>query len=159
MQKRQTAYKIWIKNLVNGSYQKETGEFGLGYILVNDMKCGRVNLIATVIHKYQNDVGNYYNLTLDDGSSSIKVKTWNEDIKLLQFIEIGDQVLIIGKPKENNGEIFISPEIVKKMNPTWIQVRKIELEKLWGVVEREQLITVTSEYVDKGVKIIEEVLI
>lgn len=156
VQKRQTAQKVWIKNLVNGSYQKDPGEFGPSYVVVKDLKCGRVNLIATVIHKYQNETGNYYNLTLDDGSGSVKVKTWNEDVKLLQNSEIGDQVLIVGKPKENNGEIFISPEIVKKTDPVWIQIRKKELGKLWGAVERDQIITVAPENVDEGMTIIEE---
>jgi len=132
-QTRQTAFKVWISDLVNNHITKQEGEWEPSYVLIKDKKISRVNLIANVVMKYNNEEKTYSNITLDDGSSQIRIKVWREDTKLLENLEIGDIVLVIGKPREYNSEIYIAPEIIKKIeNPSWMKVRKSELEKEYG---------------------------
>jgi len=134
---RQTAYKVWISDLISNPYKKDPGEWSPNYIEIKDKKVSRVNIIATTIMKYENQEGGNMSITLDDSSASIRVKVWKDDIKLLQDIQIGDTILVIGRPRQFSGEIYIVPEIVNKVeNPTWQKIRKLELEKEFGVRQK-----------------------
>lgn len=156
MQKRQTAYKIWINDLLNNNYVKQAGEWEPNYVEFNGMKVARVNLIASVVFKFKSEDNNYVALTLDDNSGSIRVKVWGEDVKLLDSFEAGDIVLVIGRVREFNNEIYINPEIVKKMDPNWELVRKLELIKEYGKPE----IKIIKQEVKEEVKeVVEEEVI
>mgnify|MGYP003980217591 FL=1 len=85
---RQTAYKVWISDLINGEFVKPEGEWTPSYIQVRDNKVSRANIIANVIMNYKNDESTYVSLTLDDGSDNISLKAWNEDTKILEDIHI-----------------------------------------------------------------------
>lgn len=134
---RQTAYKIWISDLVNGEFINPEGEWDPSYVKIKDLNVSRVNIIANAIDKYKNEDSNYISLTLDDGSDNISLKTWNEDSKLLNNIEIGDMILVIARVKEYNNKIYLTPEIVRKLDkPEWMILRKKELISEYG--ERTQ---------------------
>lgn len=145
MQKRNIAYKIWLSNLLNGTFIKREEEFQSDYIETNGYKISRVNLIGNVTFKYESQDGNYLSVTLDDGSFSIRLKAWNEDTRLLQNINQGDMVLVVGKLRKFNDEIYLIPEVVKLIdNPNIEMLRKLELFKEFGkplVIEsKEQII-------------------
>lgn len=130
---RQTAYKCWISSLTNGKYIKQEGKWDPNYIQTEKEKISRVNILANVVMKYKSEDGNYVSIVLDDGSDTIRVKTWKEDTHLLINIEVGDIILIIGRPREYQNEIYIIPEIIKKIeDPNWELVRKLELIKKYG---------------------------
>lgn len=124
IQPRQTAFKVLISDLINGNYIIQEGWIP-NYIQVKDKQISRINLMAAVIDKQSSE--SLITLTLDDGSGNIQAKTFNEDIKKLQDINIGDFILIIGRPRKYNEQLFIAVEIAKKINPAWGKVRKIEL--------------------------------
>ena len=63
---RQTAYKVRIKDLFSGTYAKEEGEFGINYVLFKNKKISRVNIIANVIEKYENEDKSYGVIDFDD---------------------------------------------------------------------------------------------
>src|SRR4030042_319255 len=44
--------------------------------------------------------------------------------------EVGDLVLIIGRPRVYNEQKYLLPEIVKKINPRWGAYRQLQLEIL-----------------------------
>ena len=149
---RQTAYKVWIADLVNGEYISPGGEWVPNYVQINDKKVSRVNIIANSIAKFQNEEGTYISLTLDDGSDNITLKVWNEDTKILEDINIGDMILTIARVKQYNNQVYLVPEIVKKLEKSeWIILRKKELmeeygervqtEKVEEKVEEEPIIT------------------
>ena len=65
------------------------------------------------------------------------MRIWNEGTNAFSDVEVGDIVLVVGKVKEYNGFVYITPEIIKKIdNPLWLKVRKLELVKLYGEVQR-----------------------
>ncbi|PIN79317.1 hypothetical protein COY26_04100 [Candidatus Woesearchaeota archaeon CG_4_10_14_0_2_um_filter_33_10] len=125
-QKRQIAYKARIADLINGGYVKEEG-WTPNYIITKQGKhISRINLIGTVISKTE-EGSEYQSLVVDDGSGTISLRLFekNDNVK---NIEIGDVVLLIGRPREYGSEKYIVPEIIKKINnKKWIDVRKIEL--------------------------------
>jgi|SRR3989338_1394716 len=133
-QKRQVAYKVRIKDILNGKYIKEEG-WRPNYIIIDDKKVSRVNLIGIIVDKqleFDREI-----LVVDDGSGKITIR--NFDDRNLDDLGIGDIILVIGRPKEYNNEKYIAPEILKKIkNKKWIDFRKKELgtEKIVGKKER-----------------------
>ncbi|MBS3107688.1 hypothetical protein J4468_02125 [Candidatus Woesearchaeota archaeon] len=155
--RRQVACKIWISDLVTGQYVKSKGDYEPNFVIVRDKNISRVNLIANVIMKYDSE--NFVSITLDDGSATVKVNAWREDVKMMSALKIGDIVNVIGKVRENNLEIFLAPEIVKVLdNPNWELVRKLELYKEYGKPSFNETTTVV---VPKDVKedVIEEIVV
>lgn len=126
--KRHTAYKLKIGDVLSGS-QITDGE-RLKFIDVNGTNVARVNLIANVIDKYiQDEEKKFASVTLDDASGQIKLKLFGEDIEKLKHLEQGDTILAIGLLREWNKEIYVTPEILKKKDPQYLLLRKLEVEK------------------------------
>lgn len=130
--KRSTAYKFWIKDLLNAVPLSRGGSHVFD---IRGKEALRVNVIAIVIDKQTNEEKTFSAITLDDGTETIRVKTWNEDVKKLEHISIGDPVMVIGKISLYSNDLSIRPEIVKKQEPEWLLVRKKELEKIYGKPE------------------------
>ena len=156
VQNRQVAYKVWISNLINGVYHKEAGEWEPNYILVDGKKISRINLIATVVNKFSDDSIEYSNLELDDGSGTIMVKAWKEDVKLFDKVSIGSLILIVGRAKEFNEEKYILPEVVKILDSVeWAKLRRLELIKEYGepkMLEKPVLVGESSESLVENVE-------
>lgn len=145
MVSRNTAYKLWISDVNSSNYVKAFGEFESNYIEFKDKKVSRINIIATVINKYE--TGNYSSILIDDGSSQISVKAWNEDKRIIDKANIGDTILLIGKIKQNSlgSGMYIQGEIIKKLDEKWLLARKHELEKEYGKLELMETKPKTAE--------------
>ena len=120
---RLPAYKVWLSSINNGSYVKPTEEFTPPHIDVEGKKISRINLVATVVQKTETEDKSYSSLTVDDGSAQIRIKTWREDTKLLNQINVSDVLIIIRK---------IIKEIVKKIQSKLQMLRNLELYKEYG---------------------------
>lgn len=155
-QKRQTAYKFWIRDIAGA--EAGVSEEGAMYFKIRGKDVLRVNVLAVVIHKYVSENGNYVFVTFDDGSGQIRLKAWNEDTQILSKMDVGDLVLVIGKVGLNNNEIFIRPEAVRKMDVDWELVRKLELTKMYGVPSGEKNIAV-QEVRDGPSLVVEEMVV
>ena len=124
-QRRQTAYKVSIKDILNSRYIKNEG-FTPNYIEVNTREISRVNIIGFVVQK--SELSNYKILAIDDGTGKISARVF-ENSALLSEVNISDVVIIIGRPREFSSEKYILIEIIKKIDPVWAKVRKLELRK------------------------------
>lgn len=142
-QRRQVAYKTCIKELVEGSYVKQEG-WQPNYILTKyGKKISRVNLMATVITIQSDKTPK--TMLVDDGTGSITLRSF-EETKLMDWLDVGDLILIIGRPKEFGESKYIVPEILKKItNTEWIKVRQKELQSL-GLKSVENEIAKTPKY-------------
>ncbi|MBI2507897.1 hypothetical protein HYV89_02990 [Candidatus Woesearchaeota archaeon] len=127
---RQTAYKVPISALLNNQYVEQQG-FEPNYLKINDKQVSRVNLLAVVIDKQVSS--SLATLTLDDSTGIIQVRYFNDDVKKAADINLGDTVLLIGKPRKFNDQIFLAAEITRKTNPAWMKIRKIELKKEFNI--------------------------
>ncbi len=68
-------------------------------------------------------------IVTDDGTGRISVRNFEQN-KIFDDIEIGEVILIIGRPREYGNEIYLLPEVLKKIQDKgWIKVREIELGK------------------------------
>ncbi|MBU0628352.1 MAG: hypothetical protein KKC75_04125 [Nanoarchaeota archaeon] len=137
-QKRQVAHKIRINDVLRGSYVKEEGEWSPNYVLVGDKKVSRVNLMAVVVSKESPENTNHSNLLIDDGSGKISVRSFDGSNNF-EGINIGDFIMIIGRPREYLNEKYIVSEILKKVeNSKWVELRKTELNRAFGAYEAKQ---------------------
>ena len=124
--KRQTAYKCSIGELQKGTFVKKPG-WESNYLMTEHGDFSRVNIIALVIDKGENSI------VIDDGTGQLSARMF-ENTQMLSGISIGDIVLIIGRPREFNEQIYLTLEIAKKVNdPEWIAYRKKELSLITKV--------------------------
>jgi hypothetical protein len=130
---REIAYRTWISDFNNTGFKN-------GGLVVRDKIVSRVNLMGTVVGRYDKG-GSYSALTIDDGSGGMRVKLWNENVRFIEKIKLGDVVNVIGMLRQGmNNEIFVAPEIVKNVNANVELMRKMELVKEIGLWSRESLV-------------------
>ena len=125
--KRRVAYKMQVGSILAGKPILENER--LKFLEYGGKEIVRVNLIANVIDKYvQEGEKKYSSVTLDDASGQIKAKAFGEDIKKFEELIQGDTILVIGLLRVWNNEIYLTPEIIKKKEPVYLLVRKLEIE-------------------------------
>ena len=126
--KRHIANKLRIGSINGGKRVIEGGK--LLHTEVGGKKIVRVNLIANIVDKYiQEGEKKYGSVTLDDATGQIKLKVFGEDLSKVEGFEQGDTVLVIGLLRSWNEEIYVTPEIIKKKDPSFLLVRKLEVER------------------------------
>ncbi len=130
---RHTALKVWIRWLIEGKFISNPG-WESNYIGYNDMKIGRANIVGVVVQKSASKVLNYDYIVVDDGTGRIAVRAF-EERQMLQDLQIGDLVNVIGKPREYGAEVYLVPEIARRIDdPLWAEVRKRELERVSSTI-------------------------
>src|SRR3989344_5652146 len=135
-QKRKTAYKVWIGDLLKSNISMN--ENRLNYVELGNRKIVRVNIIANVIDKYRHNEKPYTSLTLDDSSGQMRVKSFDDTANTSSF-NVGDSVRVIGTVRYFNEELYIQPEIIKKVDEKWLLVRKLELGRHMEVPEESSI--------------------
>ncbi len=110
--------------MLNSKYIK-TGGFDPNYLEIGSQEVSRLNVIAVVVQKAE--INNFKTLAIDDGTGRISARVFENDV-LLDKINVSDIVLIIGRPREFSSERYILIEAIKKVDPAWAKVRKLELE-------------------------------
>ena len=141
-QKRQVAYKVWISDILNSNFMKD--ETSAGYIKINEVVVSRVNLIATVVYKADQEQ-NLSSVMIDDGTGKILLKSF-ENFTAFSKIDVGDMVLAVGRIREFSNEKYIMPEILKKLNDIgWMAVRKLELKYHILAEQKEEKIDGTDK--------------
>lgn len=138
-QKRQIAFKLRIGDLLRGNQifdqtqpenLNQTLRPRLLHVELGDKKIQRVNIIANVIDKFESESeSKFATITLDDGSGQIRARLFGEDVTKFRDLIQGDTLVIIGVLRSFNQELYIMPEIIKKADPKYLLVRKLEIEK------------------------------
>lgn len=129
-QRRQVAYKVRIADILNGRYVKEEG-WEPNYVLTDSGKnVSRANIIATIVLKSAEEGVSYQSLVVDDASGRISIRSFDDSVSF-DDVDIGDTIMLIGRPREFGSVKYVVPEIIKKIiDPKWIELRKLELQKL-----------------------------
>lgn len=130
MPKRMPAVKVRIKDIVMGKFFfGNAEELKPAYVITRfGQKVCRVNILATVVDKFVNEAETYATISLDDGTEAIRAKLFRERVRLAKEIEVGDLVIVIGKLKQFNSEIYVNAEIVRKVSdPNYEMYRKLEI--------------------------------
>src|SRR3989338_1459640 len=147
--KRHVAYKAHIGNLLEGHAIIEMERFKC--LELDNKQVVRVNIIANIVDKFiQEGEKKFASITLDDASGQIKIKTFGEDIKKFSQFNQGDTVLLIGLLRHWNNEIYVTPDIIKKRDPTFLLIRKLELEaEQPAIIPKEKLTQLKDKIIQK----------
>ncbi|MCF7799260.1 hypothetical protein K9M74_05140 [Candidatus Woesearchaeota archaeon] len=128
---RQTAKICSINDLFTGEYVVQEG-WKPNYVkTINPERfISRVNIIGFIVDK-----PTPYQFLLDDGTGTITVIDFSQSQKTTD-LKVGEPVLIIGRPRQTEGGIFLALEIGTsnqlKEHPEWIPYRKQELASIGG---------------------------
>ncbi|MBI2151884.1 hypothetical protein HYU21_04120 [Candidatus Woesearchaeota archaeon] len=123
---RQAALHLTFNEILEGELQLPENEPPF-LLCTNGIKTQRFNALATIINKEK--IGSITNFLMDDGTA-VLVARFFEESKNLENLNLGDMVLLIGKIRLFNEEIYLSPEIIKKVSPLWMKHRFLERSKL-----------------------------
>lgn len=110
MEWRDTAVHVWISELCGGKMVQVQDRPSA--LVVNDQSLGRVRLHGIVVGTEE--------LVVDDGTGSMLVRSFEQQWS----VRVGDPVVVIGRPRLYDGELYILGEIVKKVDLLWLEVRK-----------------------------------
>ena len=127
IRKRNVAFKLRIGDILKGVPMMSEGRFL--FLELGDKRVVRVNILANCVDKFvQEGEKQFATLTVDDASGQLKLKAFGDDIEPLKNIVQGDTLQIIGNVREWNGELYVLPEVVKKVDSRWLLVRKLEVQ-------------------------------
>lgn len=133
-----TAKWISCKEFLEGEYVKGIG-WEDSYIKINNEKIVRVNVVGVIVYKGENFI------VIDDGSGSIYVNT---ELSIKNNGELGDIVMVIGRPRNYNNRNYIGGEIISKIDKEWFNKRKPKEE---AVIKDEEVIKKDEEFVPKQI--------
>lgn len=156
---RQTAYITSIAALTSGSFIRPEAQMQPSYVKTKSGKnISRVHLIGVVVAL--SDMGNS-EITIDDGSGKILARSF-ENAAFFNGVELGDILRIIGKVRSFNEQVYLIPEIMKKItDKKFIALHKLLLEKSSGGVigdsNPEEVGTDTSQ--ETGSAVVEEIAV
>ncbi len=147
--KRNVAYKMRIGDLLQGHVVMDMDRFKA--LEADNKQIVRVNIIANIVDKFiQEGEKKFASLTLDDASGQIKLKVFGEDIQKFASFSQGDTIAVIGLLRSWNNEVYVTPEIIKKRDPSFLLVRKLEVDKARPkIVEKSELIKVKDQILEK----------
>jgi len=142
---RQTAAPSRISDIVSGTFvRKEAME--PSYILTSlGEKISRTKTVGTIVEKFMSEDGNYSSVTVDDDTDAIRVKAFKEDADFFEKFNVGNNVLLIGKVREYNGENYIIPEIIRKVANDYEIYHKLsvlrqltERKKIYDIIQKQK---------------------
>lgn len=127
MRKRMTAIRASVADVSRGRFVKEAeGSYVLSELGV---QLRRVVVVGFVVRRYFKP-GEYASITIDDGTETIQAKAWGRDqrkVDLLSEIDENNLVLVIGRVREWNDEIFIDPETIRELtDPNFMTLHLLE---------------------------------
>lgn len=140
--RRLTAQKANILELVKGKFVRKSG-FESSYVLTQlGRKISRARICGLVVDKFISEDGNYATLTIDDGTETIRCKFF-VNTKIIDSVAVGELIDAVGKLREYNNEIYVAPEIIKKVEPNFETLRLLELGKIW--TEQKKIVDKVKE--------------
>lgn len=144
---RQTAKTVRISDIVNGTFVRKEG-MDPSYVLTKSgEKISRAKITGTLIAKFMSDDGNYSSVTIDGDNDGIRAKAFSEDADFFDKFELGDNVLLIGKVREYNGENYIIPEIMKKVGNDYESYHRLKILK--KLVKKKKINDIVKKQKDK----------
>lgn len=141
MKARQTAYKVWIRDIHCAEKSAESEE-NAPYLSIGGRQVVRVQVFGSVVNS--SILPSYGSIMLDDGSGTIRVKAWGEDVKLLEGLLVSDWVFLVCRWAEFEGERYLRLESVRKVSVDWALCRRLELLHMFGAPKKEERVEVSA---------------
>jgi len=125
----QPAYKIKIEDIVKGQFLRSAEGGEPDYLATPwGQQISRARVMGTIVDKYVSEDQSYAALRIDDGSETIRLKSWGQDVSKVANINVGDLVDVIGRIREYGGETYLVPDVIVTVSdPNWEIVRELEI--------------------------------
>ncbi len=120
---RSHAVKLRIATILN-AIEEYDPEKEFSYLVAEQQRVFRVSVVAVLVAKETQ--GAIMRLLLDDGSGKITAYFFEENA-LASRVRVGEVLYVIGKTRRYNEERYLSPEVVRVVDPLWLKVRALEL--------------------------------
>jgi len=150
--KREIAHKLRIGEILRGKPQVsiDEGRERFNFLELGDKKIVRVNVVANVVDKFMSEgEKKFATLTLDDASGQITARIFGQDVEMFKDIAQGNTIMMIGLLRVFNNEIYILPEILKMIDPRYLLIRKLEIEKAMPKkeIDKEKILAVKDQII------------
>jgi RPA family protein len=126
------AIKSRIIDIVKGKYIIPKSKTTLNYLETSfKQKLTKTRILGTVVTKYISNNTNkaFAIFNIDDSTETISCRLWN-NLELINDIELGDIVDVMGLIREYNGDIYIVPDFIKKIEDHNLEtLRRLEIIK------------------------------
>ncbi|MBW2983000.1 hypothetical protein KY327_01710 [Candidatus Woesearchaeota archaeon] len=110
--KRQTAYYCTVRQLLDGSYVERDG-WEPNFVATDAGAVSRVRVIGVVVDT------NDSSFLVDDGSGRLSVRSFDSS---LPSVKAGDVVLVIGRPRLFDGDLYVLSEVARKLpSAKWLK--------------------------------------
>ncbi|GEM_PF-746990 len=127
------AHKVWIEELREGRFE-DISINQVRYFRLSWGSVSKVRVMGLVINSWMNDDGTFAWIEVHDGSGSIQVKAWEEDIDRItdpdtgKLLGTGSLVDVIGRIRSWRDTLYLYPILVIKIkDPNAIFLRELEV--------------------------------
>lgn len=129
MKKRAASHRLTLQEIQRGHFVSTEEDFELNYLVTEDaQKVYRVKVVATVVSDpYISDDTAYGRVQLDDGKDTISCSVFREYTALLEQIQMGDLVQVIGKIREWQGEKQLTLEAAAPVQANFWLLHRLEM--------------------------------
>ena len=150
--KRNIAFKLRVGDIFAGKPIFEGEKFS--HLSLGAKKIVRVNVVGNIIERFDNDGERRFSvLNLDDGSGQLKLRIFSDDVDRFKNHTKGETVVVIGLLRNFNNELYVTPEIMRELDPRYLLVRKLELEKQRSTaadpIPKEEILAVKDRILGK----------
>lgn len=75
----------------------------------------RAKVVGTIVEKFLSEDGRFASITIDDGTDAIRARVFSTDSRLIEDVDVGNLVVVVGKMKNYNDENYIAPDFVRRL--------------------------------------------
>jgi len=128
------AAKVWIREILEGQFEDVSVGAVRYFRLPSGGSVVSVRIMGVVVDSYMSSDAGHVRVVLQDGTGSISVRAWDQDVELLADPETGSPfprgtiLDVIGRVREWRGERYVVPQLtVRVQDPNWVLVRTLEI--------------------------------
>ena len=154
---RMPAAKVRIADILGGRFEEVSVGPVRYFRLPSGKSVAAVRVMGVVVDAYVSDDMGHVRLVIEDGTGSISVRAWDQDVELLMDptsgmpYSRGTVLDVIGRVREWRAEKYLVPQLVVKVeNPNWILVRALEIlrERLRAAAASSERVEIPERKVD-----------
>lgn len=91
-----------------------------------------VKFVSTVISIIDKPEDKLVSIMVEDDTGQIELRIFGEKRdrrRVMDYISIGDHVLVIGEVRRWGGEVYVIPKNMRKIDEAWVKYYKLRLER------------------------------
>ncbi|MHA1506609.1 MAG: OB-fold nucleic acid binding domain-containing protein [Candidatus Asgardarchaeia archaeon] len=141
VKRRITAKKLFIREVLRLKVL-ETEEGKAKFISpLSGKSVSRVHLSGTIVDVFPRNAEesrNFLFLTIYDGTGTLRLKMWGSEREYAKGLNVGDSVDVVGKVKVYQEEVYVSPEVIRKIEDPnlelmrWAEILESKVEEMKG---------------------------